>query len=292
VVWAFTTFYASNWRPITWLSHMADCQVFGLNPGAHHLVNIALQLVNALLLFTVLRLGASVAWRSFMVAPAVCRAPIKRGNSGGDGGTKEFTPCPVFVLDGCCLRMVRSTFRLEKIPRCCCWFCAGTDVEADGGDHTSHPAASGPLAFESPCRRFLQAEVGEVGDGESPAFSDERGERLRHHDRTTFHGRCGAFQRIVARVRLENVLQSYAAFVPVIGIVQVGYQAMADRYAYIPFIGLFIMLTWGFADIAENNSVSPTVLVVASFGLAIDPHDPTALRLRREYLRLKQVGSR
>ena len=40
--WAFTSFHAANWHPLTWLSHMADVDLFGMNPGAHHLVSVAL----------------------------------------------------------------------------------------------------------------------------------------------------------------------------------------------------------------------------------------------------------
>src|SRR6478672_6702326 len=40
--WAFTSFEQSNWHPLTWLSHMLDCQIFGLNPGAQHSVNVLL----------------------------------------------------------------------------------------------------------------------------------------------------------------------------------------------------------------------------------------------------------
>jgi protein O-mannosyl-transferase len=42
VIWAFTSFHEANWHPLTWISHMADCQLFGLHSGAHHLVNVAL----------------------------------------------------------------------------------------------------------------------------------------------------------------------------------------------------------------------------------------------------------
>ena len=46
VVWAFTSFHEANWHPITWLSHMADCQLFGLNSGPQHLVNVVLHTVS------------------------------------------------------------------------------------------------------------------------------------------------------------------------------------------------------------------------------------------------------
>jgi tetratricopeptide (TPR) repeat protein len=54
VVWAFTQSHAANWHPLTWLSHMLDCQIFGLNPARHHLVNLAFHIANTLLLFSVL----------------------------------------------------------------------------------------------------------------------------------------------------------------------------------------------------------------------------------------------
>ena len=50
VRWAFTTFHASNWHPLTWLSHALDCELFGLDPGAHHLVSALFHAVNAALL--------------------------------------------------------------------------------------------------------------------------------------------------------------------------------------------------------------------------------------------------
>jgi protein O-mannosyl-transferase len=53
--WAFGVGYACNWHPVTWLSHMADCEFFSLNPGGHHLTNLLLHLANTLLLFGVLR---------------------------------------------------------------------------------------------------------------------------------------------------------------------------------------------------------------------------------------------
>ena len=53
--WAFGGGHAGNWHPLTWLSHMLDCQLYGLNPAGHHLSNLLFHLVNTLLLFWVLR---------------------------------------------------------------------------------------------------------------------------------------------------------------------------------------------------------------------------------------------
>ena len=51
ILWAFSTFYASNWHPLTWISHMVDWTVFGNNPGPHHMVNVGLHTANSVLLF-------------------------------------------------------------------------------------------------------------------------------------------------------------------------------------------------------------------------------------------------
>lgn len=67
--WAFSSVgYAHNWHPLTWLSHMLDVQLFGLDPGAHHLVNLALHTANASLLFVVLRSMTGALWRSALTA--------------------------------------------------------------------------------------------------------------------------------------------------------------------------------------------------------------------------------
>jgi hypothetical protein len=75
-VWAFKDVHTFYWQPITWLSHMTDCQLFGVNPGAHHMVSALLQAVNALLLFAVLRLATGATWRSFAVAAIFAVHPL------------------------------------------------------------------------------------------------------------------------------------------------------------------------------------------------------------------------
>lgn len=68
LLWAFTTGHASNWHPLTWISHMLDCQLFGLNPGLHHLVSVGFHMANTPLLFLVLRRITGQHWRSAFVA--------------------------------------------------------------------------------------------------------------------------------------------------------------------------------------------------------------------------------
>src|SRR5436190_3056874 len=76
VGWALTTMSAGNWHPLTWLSHMLDCQIFGLRPGWHHLVNALLHGTNTALLFVVLRAMTGMAWRSALVAALFAVHPL------------------------------------------------------------------------------------------------------------------------------------------------------------------------------------------------------------------------
>ena len=68
VVWAFSSTTAANWHPLTWLSHILDWQLFGLNPAGHHLTSILLHAVNTLLVFVGLRALTGATGRSFLVA--------------------------------------------------------------------------------------------------------------------------------------------------------------------------------------------------------------------------------
>ena len=68
LVWALVTREAEFWHPLTWLSHMVDCQIYGLKAGGHHVTNVVLHLVNTLLLFGVLRRMTGAVWRSALVA--------------------------------------------------------------------------------------------------------------------------------------------------------------------------------------------------------------------------------
>ena len=76
VKWAFTAFHAGNWHPLTWISHMADCTLFGLNPGAHHFVNILFHAANAALLFLLLHRHTGRTWPSALVAALFAWHPL------------------------------------------------------------------------------------------------------------------------------------------------------------------------------------------------------------------------
>jgi tetratricopeptide (TPR) repeat protein len=77
VVWAFTGFHASNWHPLTWLSHMIDCALFGLNPGAQHFVNVLFHAANGALLFGLLWRITQRLWPSALVAALFTWHPLR-----------------------------------------------------------------------------------------------------------------------------------------------------------------------------------------------------------------------
>jgi protein O-mannosyl-transferase len=76
VAWAFQIGYAAYWHPLTWLSHMLDCQLFGLNAGGHHFTNLLFHILNTLLLFIWLNQLTNAVWRSAFVAALFAWHPL------------------------------------------------------------------------------------------------------------------------------------------------------------------------------------------------------------------------
>ena len=85
IVWAFKP-HASNWFPLTWLSHMLDYQLYGSNPKGHHLTNLFFHIANALILFLVLLRMTGASWQSGFVA-TLCTPPSSRRVCCMGGGT-------------------------------------------------------------------------------------------------------------------------------------------------------------------------------------------------------------
>jgi protein O-mannosyl-transferase len=77
VQWAFTARYAGAWMPLTWITHMVDCQIYGLNAGGHHLTNVLLHGASAVLLFLVLRQMTGRLWPSAFVAAVFAVHPLR-----------------------------------------------------------------------------------------------------------------------------------------------------------------------------------------------------------------------
>ena len=316
IVWAFTTIGISNWHPLTLLSHMLDCQLFGLNAGAHHMVNVLFHAANAALLFLVLRRMTGALWRSALVAalfalhplhvesvawvserkdvlsaffamltmltyvwyakrpsPARCLAVLAPFALGLMAKPMLITlPGVLLLLDFWPLRRIafnppmnRATLKqawslvFEKLPLIGLSAAAGAIawVAQHGGK------AVAPIELFTLRIRLANAAVSYVRYILKMFYPANLAVPYPHpgHSLTAWQiaGSVALLAVVtVAAVRLARrcpyVLAGWLWYlgmlVPVIGVVQVGSQAMADRYTYLPLIGLFIIVAWGAGDLA------------------------------------------
>ena len=114
--WAFTHIQASNWHPLTTISHMLDCQWFGLNPGAHHLTNVFLHVLVVLLLFLVLRAMTGATWRSAFVAAAFAIHPLRAESVAWISERKDVLSGLLFFLTlGAYVRYARAPSLLRYL---------------------------------------------------------------------------------------------------------------------------------------------------------------------------------
>ena len=325
VAWAFTTFEQSNWHPLTWLSHMTDCQLFALKSGPHHLINVFFHTLNTLLLFFLLRRATGATWRSFLVAVLFALHPMNvetvawvaerksllcmffslltvaaYGSYARQPEVKKYLlvagafvlallakpmavslPLVLLFLDywpldrfeGHAFFVRLQRLVVEKIPLILlsAASCAVTMVAQRSGSSVGSLSVV-PLSLR--VENAIVSYATYVGKMFWPI-----------HQSILYpfpeHGVPGAqvalgllvMVGISAAVwmlrRHRYLVMGWCLFVstliPVIGLVQVGSQAMADRYAYLPYIGLFVMLAWGAAELAgENQRAQLAVAAVAA----------------------------
>jgi len=340
LTWAFTTFYAANWHPLTWIAHMIDSQLFGMNAGAHLLVNAVIHVANTLLLFWLLLGTTRARWPSALVAALFALHPLHVESVAWAAERKD-TLSTFFGL----FSLIAYTHYVETGSRK--WY-AWTAVTLALGLLAKPMLVTWPFVMLLldywPLRRLADATSKEYRRGAShrgaatgiaslvreklPLFPIVVASAVityvaQSHDRAV---RTLADAPIA--LRLSNALVSYvkylllafwpndlavyypfagipawqvigAAFlligitvfcvsqrrirpylmvgwlwflgtlVPVIGIVQVGGQIMADRYFYIPSIGLFIALVFGLADIAKSWRVAAALSAGIAGGILL-----------------------
>ena len=324
LVWASRSFHASNWHPLTWLSHMLDFRLFGLNPAGHHLFNLFLHAANALLLFLLLRDATSLLWRSFLVAALFALHPLHVESVAWvserkdvlstffwmltvlayfhyakDPGMRRYViallcfglallskpmvvtlPFLLLLLDYWPLCRLQTSRRpmaeaqttrpfaylvREKIP----FFVvsAASSVvtyvaQAQGGaiqPLAAHPVTIRTLNAVLSYARYIHKTV---WPEDLAVFYPHPGLALEWLPCTVALLCLVIFTALVWRraARYPYLLTGWLWFlgtlVPVIGLVQVGMQAMADRYTYVPITGLFIILVWGLADFLKGQQVS------------------------------------
>jgi tetratricopeptide (TPR) repeat protein len=325
VVWAFTTMEAANWHPLTWLSHMLDCQLFGLDPAGHHLVSVALHAANAALLFLALSSLTGSVWPSAFVAALFALHPLNVESVAWVAERKNVLcaffwiltlaaygwyarrpgparylavaalfalallskpmavslPLVLLLLDFWPLgRMTRASagrLCLEKLPL------VAMAALASAVTFQAHLRGGSIVAIEaiSPGARVANAIVSYVAYAWKLVWPARLGVFYPHREGSLPMGYVVAATVALVVVTAATLRAARRApylavgwlfylvtLLPVIGIVQVGAQAMADRYAYIPAIGLFLALAWGAADLARRAPAPRAWAAAAALALA------------------------
>ncbi len=319
--WAFTSFHAANWHPLTWLAHMLDVQVFGLDAGAHHWVNLGLHALNAGLLLLALQALTGRFWPSAVVAALFALHPLRVESVAWISERKDLLASTFFFLLlgaharyartrsavsyalvlasltlGCLAKPMlvtapfvlllldrwplarsgRGRLVLEKLPlvAIAAASCVVTLIaqRAGGAVGSFQALALGERLLDAGAAylAYLRATVWPAGLAvfyPHPSLVSGR---------VLLPGLLGG--GLVVALSLLALLRARrwpwfftgwfwfaGQLVPVIGLVQVGDQAWADRYAYLPLIGLYLALVFGLSELARARPR------LAPLGIAVPP---------------------
>ena len=302
VAWAFTTPHSANWHPLTWLSHMADCQLYGLAPAGHHATSVVLHAASAAVLFGALAGMTGATWPSLFVASAFALHPLRVESVAWVAERKD-------VLAGLCWMLALVAYwRYVRRPRPTRWLLV---VAAFALGLLAKPmVVTLPFVLllldRWPLGRPWSARI--VSEklpllalslaASAVTFAVQRGAgAVASLDTLSFGARLAGATVAVATYLVKTFWPTNLAvfypnrppapwqlvlsvlllvavsllavaqhrrrpyllvgwlwylgtLVPVIGLVKVGDQAMADRFTYIPQIGVLLMLAWGAAELS------------------------------------------
>ena len=147
ILWAFTTSHAGYWHPLTWLSHMLDCQFFGLNPAGHHIINLFFHIANTLLLFWILKRMTGAIWQSAFVAAAFALHPLHVESVAWVAERKDVLSGLFWMLTMAAYVRYVEQPGIRRYLLVVLAFCVGLDVQAYAGDFAVCTASTGLLAF-------------------------------------------------------------------------------------------------------------------------------------------------
>ena len=321
---AFTSPHARNWHPLTTISHMLDCQLYGLNAGGHHAINVFLHMLSVLLLFRVLQQMTNATWKSAIVAALFAVHPLHVESVAWVSERKDVLSALFFFL------MLGAYVSYARVPST--WRYLLVTVLFALGLMSKPMLVSAPVILLLldywPLKRIKSQKSGVKSRKSevSAQWSVVRGLILEKIPMLLLSaGSCvitfvvqkraiGAIPPLPLSWRVENAVVSYliyvrqtlwptrlAAFyphpndtlavwevllatgfliaitvtaivfrskwpylftgwlwyllmlVPVIGLIQVGEQGHADRYTYLPHVGLFLLMVWGVADVIQAH---------------------------------------
>ncbi|MGA3264178.1 MAG: tetratricopeptide repeat protein [Terracidiphilus sp.] len=310
IAWALTSFHATNWHPLTWISHMVDWSLYGKNPAGHHMTNVCLHAADAVLLFLLLLYMTGFLWRSAMVAFLFALHPAHVESVAWISERKDVL-CAFFwfaallayawyvrkpswkryLCVACCIAcslmskpmavtlpltlllldywpLRRITFTQETRAR---WFSSLWKLCVEKWLFFIMAAVSSVITF------FAQRAGGAVAALQvlpvwericNAAISYWRYvwimawpdplKAFYYHETSNITVSAAVLSAVALflvaaacwHFRKEKPycligwLWFLGTLVPVIGIVQVGVQALAERYTYVPSIGLFIIVVW------------------------------------------------
>ena len=317
LVWAFTSYDAANWFPLTWLSHMAAYQFFGLRSGWHHGINVLFHALASLLLLAALKRMTGALWRSALVAFLFALHPLHVESVAWIAERKDVLcaffwfltlwcyaryaqrpglgryllvllgfgcglmakpmivtlPFVLLLLDVWPLRRAnRLAILWEKVPLFA--LAAGVSLAtyiAQQRGHAVRLLSSLPagLRVANALVTYIVYIVRTFWPAKLAVYYPYS------HD-------LPVWRAVAAGVALAGitllVLRWFRAYpylavgwfwylgtlVPVIGFVQVGGQSSADRYTYLPMVGLTIMLSWGAADFVKRYPRARSVAAVSA----------------------------
>jgi Tfp pilus assembly protein PilF len=366
VAWALTTFHAGNWHPLTWVSHMLDCQLFGMKPGLHHLVNLFFHMANTLLLFFILHRMTNGLWQSAFVAAVFAFHPLHVESVAWVAERKDLLSTFFWMLTMWAYVSYVRKRELKRYLLALFFFALGLMAKPM---LVTLPFVLLLLDYW-PLRRFTIGESS-VDENTQPERSLKRNSKKKERRRSAIKaehvyktekqtrqwplmvqiilekvpflvlslascivtyvaqqkgGAVGSLRIFPLPARIANALISYCGYigkiiwpadlavlyphpgilptwevvaavfflglttfliirnvkrypylttgwlwylgtlVPVIGLVQVGVQAMADRYTYVPLIGVSIMVAWGVPELLKKcrhrNAALATVALI------------------------------
>ncbi|MFC1851516.1 tetratricopeptide repeat protein [candidate division CSSED10-310 bacterium] len=334
--WAFSSTYASNWHPLTWLSHMLDIQLYGLNAGGHHMTNVLLHIGSTILLFWMFHRFTGHYFQSSIMAALFALHPLHVESVAWISERKDVlstfllmlvlwhyskyvekpslanyltslilyflglmskpmlvtVPFLMLLLDYWPFKRIqagrtanadrsvwiRSILHLiwEKIP-----FLVLAGVISVITFLVQQTTAVQSLRMLPLSTRLANALVSYLGYIAKMFFPHNLA--IVYPYAAAFNGwvvgAAGVILIIIFIIGfmthrhypyvIVGWLWYVVSLIPVIGLIQVGSQAMADRYTYIPLIGLFIMITWGACDSARkwsfNQYMVPVVFLMILF---------------------------